>query len=133
MSHFGKTILSLENDVEAALHIITDGRDVAPNHAKTELPKFLKTLPKQTRIATVCGRFYALDRDNRWERVGAAYEAIVNAKGVKVDAPMDAVEKAHANRAAQTRTDRGLVGGLSIHGERREWDHRNRAGDVTAD
>lgn len=89
--------ICLENNVEVALHIITDGRDVAPDHAKTALPKFLETLPKQTRIATVCGRFYALDRDNRWERVGAAYDGIVNAKGIKVDAPMDAVEKAHAN------------------------------------
>ena len=89
--------ICLANDVEVALHIITDGRDVAPDAAKIELPKFLATLPRAVRVATVCGRFYALDRDNRWERVGAAFEAIVNAKGVNVNAPMDAVNQAHAN------------------------------------
>lgn len=58
-----------------ALHIITDGRDTSPTLAAEELEQlqeFIKQFPK-VQIATVCGRFYAMDRDKRWERVEQAY------------------------------------------------------------
>jgi 2,3-bisphosphoglycerate-independent phosphoglycerate mutase len=64
---------------EIVLHLITDGRDTAPQIAAQEvrtLLTFLETRPRCT-IASVSGRFYAMDRDKRWERTKCAYDAIV--------------------------------------------------------
>lgn len=66
--------------VPVALHAITDGRDVAPSSAVTHVADLEAALPAGAKLATVIGRYWALDRDNRWERVSRAYEAIVNAK-----------------------------------------------------
>jgi 2,3-bisphosphoglycerate-independent phosphoglycerate mutase len=63
-----------------ALHAITDGRDVAPSSAETFIADLHAALPAGARIATVIGRYWALDRDNRWERVSRAYQAIVNGR-----------------------------------------------------
>ena len=68
-------------DIPVALHLITDGRDVAPSSAIGYLETLEAALPEGAEIATVCGRYYALDRDNRWERVSTAFDAMVNAKG----------------------------------------------------
>jgi 2,3-bisphosphoglycerate-independent phosphoglycerate mutase len=64
------------------LHLITDGRD-SPIHESVELMKQVLTVIKpfkQVVIASICGRFFAMDRDNRWERIQQAYEAMVTAK-----------------------------------------------------
>ncbi len=82
-SHIEHTI-GLAKIAEAAgkevfLHLITDGRDVSP----TSAPEYLKQIEAITsdkiRIATLGGRFYTMDRDNRWERVEKGYRAIVEA------------------------------------------------------
>lgn len=67
--------------VPVALHLITDGRDVAPSSALGYLETLVTALPEGVKMATVCGRYYALDRDNRWERVSTAFEAMANAIG----------------------------------------------------
>jgi 2,3-bisphosphoglycerate-independent phosphoglycerate mutase len=64
------------------VHAFTDGRDVAPDSGKG----FLKTLTEHiadqpTELATVTGRFYAMDRDTRWERIEKAYDAMVKGEG----------------------------------------------------
>ena len=48
------------------------------------MARLVADLPPSVRIATVTGRYYAMDRDNRWERVSKAYEAIVDGKGARV-------------------------------------------------
>ncbi len=58
------------------MHAFTDGRDVSPHAAANDLAE----LPA-ARIATVCGRYYAMDRDNRWERTDRAVGAIVSGEG----------------------------------------------------
>jgi 2,3-bisphosphoglycerate-independent phosphoglycerate mutase len=63
--------------VPVAIHAITDGRDVAPTSGAEFIAALSERLPEGARIATVTGRYYALDRDNRWKRVRAAYMAIV--------------------------------------------------------
>jgi 2,3-bisphosphoglycerate-independent phosphoglycerate mutase len=68
--------------VKVAIHVITDGRDVAPKSAADQVRAFEAALPKGARIATVTGRYFAMDRDNRWERVEQAYRAVVQGKGV---------------------------------------------------
>ena len=55
-------------EVPVALHLITDGRDRMPKDAIEALPAFLAKLPEQVRVASLCGRYYAMDRDRRWER-----------------------------------------------------------------
>lgn len=59
------------------LHIITDGRDVLPQSALTYINDIESLCNDMVQIATVSGRFYAMDRDKRWERVQQAYESIV--------------------------------------------------------
>jgi len=61
------------------LHLITDGRDVSPTSAQKYLKKVEEHLSENVTIATIAGRFYSMDRDNRWERVSRGYEAMVNA------------------------------------------------------
>lgn len=67
--------------VPVVLHAITDGRDVAPKSAVGFLERLEAELPETARIGTVIGRYYAMDRDNRWERVETAYRAIIEGKG----------------------------------------------------
>ncbi len=61
------------------LHLITDGRDVSPTSAQKYLEQVQKHLNENVSIASLSGRFYAMDRDNRWERIKRGYDAIVNA------------------------------------------------------
>lgn len=68
------------------IHAFTDGRDVSPHAAVRDLAE----LPVD-RIATVSGRYYAMDRDARWERTERAFEAIVRGKGDRADDPVAAV------------------------------------------
>lgn len=68
-----------EAGVPVALHAITDGRDVAPSSAEGYIATLMAGLPEGATIATVSGRYWAMDRDNRWGRVARAYQAIINA------------------------------------------------------
>ncbi|MFD2823016.1 2,3-bisphosphoglycerate-independent phosphoglycerate mutase [Lacinutrix iliipiscaria] len=64
------------------IHAFTDGRDVDPKSGYgfiTELEEYLEN--KKTKIATITGRYYAMDRDHRWERIKRVYDALVNGKG----------------------------------------------------
>ncbi|WP_460272812.1 2,3-bisphosphoglycerate-independent phosphoglycerate mutase [Celeribacter sp. ULVN23_4] len=76
--------------VPVVIHAITDGRDVAPKSAADFIADFEKRLPEFATIGTVIGRYYAMDRDNRWERVSQAYDAIV--KGVGIERAATALE-----------------------------------------
>ena len=85
--------------VPVAIHALTDGRDTPPRAA----PDYLRTLLADiaglpgVRVATVIGRYWAMDRDNRWDRVRKAYDAMVLAEGEAQAAdPVAAVEAAHA-------------------------------------
>ncbi len=78
-----------------AVHAITDGRDVAPRSAIDTLPAFEARLPEGARIVTVIGRYYAMDRDNRWERIERAYRAMVAGEGVRADSALGAIQAAY--------------------------------------
>lgn len=81
------------------VHAILDGRDVLPESGKG----FIKELEAKMKeigvgkIATVMGRYYAMDRDNRWDRVKKAYDAMVLQEGVQSSDPQDAVQKSYAS------------------------------------
>lgn len=74
--------LYAENGVKVYLHLFLDGRDVAQKSAINFYETFKKSTNNNKNIilATVAGRYYAMDRDNKWDRVFQAYKAIVNAK-----------------------------------------------------
>jgi 2,3-bisphosphoglycerate-independent phosphoglycerate mutase len=66
-------------NVPTVVHVFTDGRDTPPQSAGEDIRQLLAALPASVPIATVSGRYYAMDRDKRWERVTRAYRAIVDA------------------------------------------------------
>lgn len=79
------------------LHCIMDGRDVPPTSGKdfvAEAEEKLKEIGVG-KIATVIGRFYAMDRDNRWERVSRAYNAFVKGEGIQTNDPVKAIEESY--------------------------------------
>jgi 2,3-bisphosphoglycerate-independent phosphoglycerate mutase len=72
------------------IHAFTDGRDVSPHAAVNDLAE----LPLE-RIATICGRYYAMDRDQRWERTQRAYDAIVVSESDTAVDPLEAVRESY--------------------------------------
>jgi 2,3-bisphosphoglycerate-independent phosphoglycerate mutase len=70
-----------EANVPTLVHAFTDGRDTPPRSAGEDIARLLSALPPSVRVATVSGRYYAMDRDKRWERVAKAYGAIAQAEG----------------------------------------------------
>jgi 2,3-bisphosphoglycerate-independent phosphoglycerate mutase len=80
--------------VPVVIHAITDGRDVPPSSAARYLADLIRRLPSGARIGTVIGRYFAMDRDNRWDRVQTAYEAMVLGQGDTADDPIAAVSTA---------------------------------------
>lgn len=68
--------------VPVILHAVTDGRDVAPKSAYGYLEELQAAMPEGARIGTLTGRYFTMDRDNRWERVAEAYEAMVHGQGL---------------------------------------------------
>ena len=79
------------------LHAFTDGRDTPPRSAVELLPALVERLDGIATVATVCGRYYAMDRDRRWERTALAWEAIVHGVGRRAATALAAVEAAYAN------------------------------------
>ncbi|MBW6507500.1 MAG: 2,3-bisphosphoglycerate-independent phosphoglycerate mutase, partial [Rhodobacteraceae bacterium] len=67
--------------VPVVLHAITDGRDVPPSSAGGFMAALVAGLPDGARVGTVIGRYWAMDRDHRWERVARAAQAMLHAKG----------------------------------------------------
>ncbi|MBI4999790.1 2,3-bisphosphoglycerate-independent phosphoglycerate mutase [Candidatus Gottesmanbacteria bacterium] len=79
------------------LHLFTDGRDSPPTSAPLYISQVEEKLKNVGlgKIATLSGRYFALDRDNRWQRTQKAYEAIVNGRGITVTSPQAAIETAY--------------------------------------
>ena len=84
--------------VPTVVHAFTDGRDTPPQSAGDDIKRLLAALPKSVPIATVSGRYYAMDRDKRWDRVEKAFNAIAGAEGPRFpDAPA-VIADAYANK-----------------------------------
>lgn len=86
----------VEAGCQVELHAITDGRDVAPSSAGDFVAVLERDLPLGARVATVIGRYWAMDRDNRWERVERAYSAMVRGQGLAAASAPVAVAEAYA-------------------------------------
>ncbi len=86
-------------EVEVKIHAFLDGRDVDQKSAIEIIKNFenqTKDFPK-IKIATISGRYYAMDRDNKWDRIQLAYSVIVDARGEKFKNALDAVENSYQN------------------------------------
>lgn len=91
--------IAKDQDKEVWLHLVTDGRDVSPTSALSFLNDISEVLDGQCRIATIGGRFYTMDRDNRWEdRVKIGYEAIMSAAPKSALSPSEYIESSYANK-----------------------------------
>jgi len=102
----------LDAGVPVAVHAFTDGRDTPPRAAAEHLAAFREAAPRAT-IATVTGRYYAMDRDRRWDRVAAAHAALVEGVGEHATDAETAVANAHANALGDEFVPPTVVGGYT--------------------
>ncbi|MEQ8355310.1 MAG: 2,3-bisphosphoglycerate-independent phosphoglycerate mutase [Kiloniellaceae bacterium] len=84
-----------EAGIPVAVHAFLDGRDTPPRSALDFLKDFQLKAPRAT-LATISGRYYAMDRDKRWPRVGKAFRALVQAEGEQARDALQAVEQSYA-------------------------------------
>tara|TARA_B100000959_G_scaffold95330_1_gene101141 strand:+ start:1776 stop:3293 length:1518 start_codon:yes stop_codon:yes gene_type:complete len=90
--------LSEKYNFKSYIHAFTDGRDVDPKSGYNDINKLEKFLvDKNTFLASVTGRYYAMDRDNRWDRTKLAYDALTNGKGIKTDNICKEIKNNYAN------------------------------------
>ncbi len=82
--------------VPVALHAFTDGRDTGPRTAEGFLAAVEAQLPPLATVATLSGRYYTMDRDQRWDRVERAWRALALAEGDRYASPSDAIRSAYA-------------------------------------
>ncbi len=88
--------MAKEHQIKPIVHVITDGRDTPPRSAKSYLEKLQVALGDcDGEVATVTGRFYAMDRDNRWERTQTAFDAVVHGKGIPAESMLEAIDDAY--------------------------------------
>jgi 2,3-bisphosphoglycerate-independent phosphoglycerate mutase len=98
INHLYATIeLVNKQQMEPILHVITDGRDTPPRSGLGYLQQLESFLEEHNgTVATVSGRYYAMDRDRRWPRTEQAYKAIVDRVGVEAETAQQAIEQSYA-------------------------------------
>lgn len=95
----GLTSIAAEQGVDNVfVHVFTDGRDTDPKGGLQYVTELEEHLTKTTgKIASLVGRYYAMDRDNRWERVELAYDVMVKGEGVKATSAIEAIKESYEN------------------------------------
>jgi 2,3-bisphosphoglycerate-independent phosphoglycerate mutase len=88
-------LASQEGVPDVVFHAFTDGRDTLPNGGREYLAELESWLRAAGRVGTVSGRYYAMDRDTRWERVKLAYDAIVHAEGQRAASSAEAIQSSY--------------------------------------
>ena len=94
------TFAKQQKITDVVVHAITDGRDTQPKVAVgfiKDLLEFMKTAGVG-KLGTIIGRYYAMDRDKRWDRIEKAFEAMVDRKGVTMTDPLKAIEEAYKDK-----------------------------------
>lgn len=92
-------LMKMRNFNDVYVHAILDGRDVAPTSGKSDIEELIFNMEKLGvgKLATISGRYYAMDRDNRWDRIRMAYDAMVLAEGKRTTNPIGAIEESYKN------------------------------------
>ena len=99
--------------ISTVVHAFTDGRDTPPRSASVHIGRFLSALPRSVPIATVCGRYYAMDRDHRWHRVVKAYNAIAEAEGPRFPSARAIIDDAYTQNISDEFLVPAIVGDYS--------------------
>jgi 2,3-bisphosphoglycerate-independent phosphoglycerate mutase len=102
-----------EAGVPTVVHAFTDGRDTPPTSAGEYLKAFRDTLPETVPIATLSGRYYAMDRDKRWERVEKAYRALADGEGARFPTAEAALADAYARGVTDEFVEPAVIGGYA--------------------
>ena len=103
--------LCAERGIAPLLHAFTDGRDTPPQSALRWIGPLAERLAAQGGcIATVSGRYFAMDRDRRWDRVARAYRAIVSRDGQPAATAVEAVEKSYAREVGDEFIEPAVIG-----------------------
>jgi len=97
--------------VPTVVHAFTDGRDTPPQSAGDDLDRLCTALPPRVKVATVIGRYFAMDRDKRWDRVGKAYAALAEADAPHFDTPAQAIQDAYAQEKFDEFVPPAVIGG----------------------
>jgi len=95
---FALLALAKANGVESFVHVFLDGRDTPPTSGADFTAQLVAEMERlgHGRIASVTGRYWAMDRDKRWERVARAWEALVLGRGIQAEDPVAAIREAYA-------------------------------------
>jgi 2,3-bisphosphoglycerate-independent phosphoglycerate mutase len=92
------------------IHAITDGRDTDPKSGLAFIKKLEENIAEtDVKIASVIGRYYAMDRDKRWERVKVAYDLFVHATGKKFKSATDAIENSYGKNITDEFIDASVI------------------------
>ncbi|MCI5751429.1 MAG: 2,3-bisphosphoglycerate-independent phosphoglycerate mutase [Oscillospiraceae bacterium] len=97
---YGVLEMAKKNSIDKVyVHAFLDGRDVPPSSAAEYMKEAVAEMKKigAGKVATISGRFYAMDRDNAWDRVEKAYDALVMGEGVKETDPVQAIKNSYEN------------------------------------
>jgi 2,3-bisphosphoglycerate-independent phosphoglycerate mutase len=100
-----------EARIPTRIHAFTDGRDTPPQSGGEDLQRLQAALPDGVRIATVIGRYYAMDRDNRWDRVERAYLAIAEGQGAAFADAASAMDDAYCKGVTDEFVVPACIGG----------------------
>ncbi|MDX6589143.1 MAG: 2,3-bisphosphoglycerate-independent phosphoglycerate mutase [Solirubrobacterales bacterium] len=104
-------LASQEGVPDLVFHAFTDGRDTLPHGAKGYLAELERWLRQAGHVATVSGRYYAMDRDTRWERTKLAYDAIVHARGLGAASAAEAIEESYERGETDEFVKPTVIGG----------------------
>ena len=96
--------------IPVMLHVYMDGRDTPPQAGEEYLAAFQAALPPAAEIVTVTGRYFAMDRDKRWDRVGRAYRAMAEGDAPRVDTPAHVVADAYAKGIGDEFIEPAVIG-----------------------
>jgi 2,3-bisphosphoglycerate-independent phosphoglycerate mutase len=105
--------LLVKAGVKTTVHAFTDGRDTPPQSAEQDLIRLQAALPAGVPIATVIGRYYAMDRDKRWDRVATAYNAMAEGQGAPFPTPAAALAAAYADGKFDEFVPASVIGGYT--------------------
>ena len=95
------SLCAAEGNTDVLVHAFTDGRDTDPKSGLNFIDSLKKHLDNTVgKIATITGRYYAMDRDKRWERVKLAYDAMVNGIGIETSDIIGAIKKSYAENVS---------------------------------
>ena len=97
--------------VNVVAHAFTDGRDTPPRSGGEDIRRLREALPNAVRIATVSGRYYAMDRDKRWDRVNKAYLALTEAQGPHFADAASAIDDAYGRDVTDEFVVPAVIGG----------------------